>query len=313
MGVPFAFAFAAGLVATVNPCGFAMLPAYLSYFLGLDDRATPEVEGGGIVRGLLVGAVVSAGFLFVFGVAGALVSLGVRSIIDFIPWLAIVVGVFIAILGAAMVFGYEPTFTLPKLNRGADSRRLSSMFVFGVSYAIASLSCALPVFLAVVAAASATSNFVSALATFVVYGLGMSMFLVVLTLALSVGKDGLARKLKRILPYVSRVSGAVLLVVGVYITWFWISNLNNPLAAQTGTVQFVERIQTWVADQLGSRPALWAAVFGFVVIAAVGYAIWTRSRRRSTASLHLASPSTRGEDADVTGKEAAPSHRQSTM
>ncbi|MFN7150094.1 MAG: cytochrome C biosynthesis protein, partial [Microthrixaceae bacterium] len=26
------------MVATVNPCGFAMLPAYLSYFLGLEVR-----------------------------------------------------------------------------------------------------------------------------------------------------------------------------------------------------------------------------------------------------------------------------------
>ena len=32
---PLGLAFAAGLVATINPCGFAMLPAYLSFFLGL--------------------------------------------------------------------------------------------------------------------------------------------------------------------------------------------------------------------------------------------------------------------------------------
>ena len=31
-----ALAFSAGMIATVNPCGFAMLPAYLSYFLGLE-------------------------------------------------------------------------------------------------------------------------------------------------------------------------------------------------------------------------------------------------------------------------------------
>ena len=35
---PFALAFAAGLVSTVNPCGFAMLPAYLSYFVGLTEE-----------------------------------------------------------------------------------------------------------------------------------------------------------------------------------------------------------------------------------------------------------------------------------
>ena len=31
-------AFAAGMVSTINPCGFAMLPAYLSYFLGLEGK-----------------------------------------------------------------------------------------------------------------------------------------------------------------------------------------------------------------------------------------------------------------------------------
>jgi len=35
---PLAFAFGAGMVATVNPCGFAMLPAYLSFFLGIEDE-----------------------------------------------------------------------------------------------------------------------------------------------------------------------------------------------------------------------------------------------------------------------------------
>ena len=33
-----------GMVATVNPCGFAMLPAYLSYFLGLEGEDAGEAE-----------------------------------------------------------------------------------------------------------------------------------------------------------------------------------------------------------------------------------------------------------------------------
>ena len=57
--VPVAFAFAAGLVATINPCGFAMLPAYLSYFMGLDNTG-PLGRGTSVARGLGVGAVVSA-------------------------------------------------------------------------------------------------------------------------------------------------------------------------------------------------------------------------------------------------------------
>ena len=100
--VPVAFAFAAGLVATINPCGFAMLPAYLSYFMGLDDKG-PLGRGTSVARGLGVGAVVSAGFLVVFGVSGALVNAGFRSIIDYVPWVALVIGVGLAGLGVAML------------------------------------------------------------------------------------------------------------------------------------------------------------------------------------------------------------------
>lgn len=41
---PVAPAFTAGLVATINPCGFVMLPAYLSWFIETaDDEAPPDV------------------------------------------------------------------------------------------------------------------------------------------------------------------------------------------------------------------------------------------------------------------------------
>ena len=54
---PLAYAFGVGMVATFNPCGFAMLPAYLSYFLGLEDASTRRsTPGSAVVRALTVGA-----------------------------------------------------------------------------------------------------------------------------------------------------------------------------------------------------------------------------------------------------------------
>ena len=35
---PLGFAFAAGMASAVNPCGFAMLPAYLGLYLGSDQE-----------------------------------------------------------------------------------------------------------------------------------------------------------------------------------------------------------------------------------------------------------------------------------
>ena len=94
---PIALAFTAGLVATVNPCGFAMLPAYLSWYLETEQDAggttapSPTLADR-LVRALLVGATVSAGFLVVFGITGTLITAGIRSFIDYVPWVAMIIG-----------------------------------------------------------------------------------------------------------------------------------------------------------------------------------------------------------------------------
>ncbi|MCJ7779620.1 MAG: cytochrome c biogenesis protein CcdA, partial [Acidimicrobiia bacterium] len=145
---PLALAFAAGLVATVNPCGFAMLPAYLSYFMGIEEEDRSRIAA--LRSALVIGAIVSAGFLVVFGLAGILITAGFRVVIDLIPWVAIVVGLAVIALGVALVRGYELNVGLPKGGRAASGRGYRSVFLFGISYAVASLSCTLPVFLTVV-------------------------------------------------------------------------------------------------------------------------------------------------------------------
>jgi cytochrome c biogenesis protein CcdA len=274
--VPVALAFAAGLVATVNPCGFAMLPAYLSYFTGLDGAGTGG-RGTSVARGLVVGVVVSAGFLVVFGISGAVVNAGYRSIIDFVPWAALVIGVLLASAGVVvLVGGLHINVSLPRLTIDGPSRRYRSMFLFGVGYAVASLSCTLPVFLAVTGVAGAAPTFLTGVLTYVLYALGMSTLLVVLTVAVSVAKTGVVLRLRWLLPHVGRISGAILLLSGVYITVYWAANLRDPLAARGTTFRVVERFQTWLSDQFGSRPELWAVVFGLVLTAATAYVVGTK-------------------------------------
>src|SRR5690606_36233292 len=80
-----------GMVATVNPCGFAMLPAYLSFFLGLED-SDAEVPTAGVARALRVSVAVAAGFLAVFAVAGTAVRLTSLPVYETVPWISIVIG-----------------------------------------------------------------------------------------------------------------------------------------------------------------------------------------------------------------------------
>jgi cytochrome c-type biogenesis protein len=272
---PFALAFTAGLVATVNPCGFAMLPAYLGYFLGLsDDRG----EAGGpkaVRRALVIGAVVSGGFLLVFGVVGTLITVGMHAIVDLVPWAAMVIGVGVALLGIAMLAGYQPGVNLPKLGRARSGSRYSAVFVFGVSYAVASLSCTLPIFLVVVAGSIPRTDLVSGVLLFLVYGLGMSLVLLVVTLALAFGKQRMVGWLRRSARSINRVSGVILLLAGAYIVWFWVANLNDPLAA-SGPITAVERWSSRLTQLIGDRPLLWGVALGATALAAFIYLLLNR-------------------------------------
>ncbi|MDP8958895.1 MAG: cytochrome c biogenesis protein CcdA [Actinomycetota bacterium] len=265
---PLALSFAAGLVSTVNPCGFAMLPAYLSYFLGLDQPDEPRGRTT-VGRALVIGSVVSAGFLAVFGVVGILVTLGLGRVITLVPWAALLIGAGLVLLGLAMLAGYQPVARLPKLGGGARS----GVFVFGVAYAVASLSCTLPVFLTVVAGTITRLDFLSGLATFLVYGLGMSLVLMSVTLALALGKRSLVGWLRRSAPYVNRLAGIILVVAGAYIVFFWATNLSRGPTSLSDPVVFVDRISSFLTELMGGSPLLWGVLLGALVVVAVVYSV----------------------------------------
>ena len=62
--------FIRGLLASINPCGFVLLPTYLMYFLGV-STVDGHSQRAPIGRALMVGTSVSAGFLGVFFTIGA--------------------------------------------------------------------------------------------------------------------------------------------------------------------------------------------------------------------------------------------------
>ena len=278
---PLALAFAAGLVATVNPCGFAMLPAYLSYFVGTGDENETRVVA--MQRALYVGGVVSLGFLVVFGTTGILISAGTagfqNAITSGIPWVAIVVGVAIVILGVAMLRGYELTVRLPKAKKARKGKGTGSVFAFGVSYALASLSCTLPVFLSVVALQVQRTDFISGVATFIAYGLGMSMLLVGVTIAIGLGQHSLVGWLRRSVRYINRVSGFVLILAGSYIVWFWGTTLTSGADAlnSSGPFRFIENLSQTAFRVIGNNTLAWGLGLGAIIVGAVGF-VFLRSQ-----------------------------------
>ncbi len=224
--LPVGFAFGAGMVSAVNPCGFAMLPAYLSLYLGShedDFRKRSAVRRA--LRALLIGAVVSLGFILLFGLAGVVVSAGGNAILSIMPWVGAVIGVVLVLMGVWMFAGrglYTGVFERVAGQVG-DPKAMSvrSFFLFGLAYGLASLSCTLPVFLAVIGSSVAAGSFASGALQFLSYGLGMASVLLTLTLALAFFKQGMVLWFRKTVPYVQLASGILLVVAGGYIIYYW--------------------------------------------------------------------------------------------
>jgi cytochrome c-type biogenesis protein len=277
---PFAYAFSLGLLAAVNPCGFAMLPAYLSYFLGLegDDDADRS-----ILRALAVGLTVTAGFVAVFAVIGYVIENVSTEVRDKLPHATIVIGAGLVALAIAMLRGYVPTLRLPKFQRGTGSRELGSMFLFGVSYAVASLSCTIATFLGVTTATFDRENVVSGVAVFVVYALGMGSLVVFLTIATALAKTSVARSLRRVLPFVHRVSALLLLASGLYVAYYgWYELRIRSEIRRDPIVDYFTgrqaRLSNWITDVGATRLGI---VLGLVIGAAVAAPLLNRRRRQS--------------------------------
>lgn len=277
MNASLVYAFGVGMVATFNPCGFAMLPAYLSYFLGLETTTHPDDRdlSANVMRALAIGACMTAGFVIVFGLLGLVLEPVLSSVQDRLPWVTIVLGLGLVVLGVVMLGGRTFTVNLPKLAKGTNSRELTSVFLFGVSYALVSLSCTISLFTAAISTTIDAESFAIGVGAFVAYGLGMGLVIMVLTLAIALARQSLVGRLRRVLPYVNRVSGALLVIAGVYVAYYGWYELRI-YAGDTdagGPARWVfelnGRISTWITDVGATRLGLLLALVIAVTVLAV--------------------------------------------
>ncbi|HEY8526541.1 MAG TPA: cytochrome c biogenesis CcdA family protein [Acidimicrobiales bacterium] len=300
---PLAVYLASGMVATVNPCGFALLPAYLSYFLGLPSAATGDDQPTASVwQAFRVGAAVSAGFLVVFAVAGLAVELTSLPVYENVPWISLVIGVALLVLGLAMLAGFEPLVRLPKLDRGGRTRTVGSMFVFGVSYAVASIGCTLPTFLVAVSGTIDRESIADGLMVFGLYALGMTVVLLALTVAIALARTSLVRFLRQARPYVGRVAGGLVALAGAYVVYYGWEELQTyrepgqvPDSNITRTVAgWSYDVQGWISDIGPVRIAATLTV-GLATLAGLLAVFNRRDRARATGD---------GAGADVAASDA---------
>ncbi len=281
-------AFAAGLVAAVNPCGFAMLPAYLLLVV----RGQQPGERRGLAPGLapvgraLVATVgMALGFLTVFGLFGALTISAAATVQRYVPYATVVIGVVLVALGVWLLSGGELTALAPRPlgPRWAPDVRLGSMFGYGVSYAIASLSCTVGPFLAVTAAGLRAGSTATGVLVYLAYVAGLTLVVGVLAIAAAMTSSAAVNRLRRILPFVNRIGGALLVLVGLYVAYYGVYELrlfNTRANPDDAVIRSAGRLQGGLAGWVHQHGVLpWLVALVVLVIAAFASA-WRRRARR---------------------------------
>lgn len=281
---PIALAFSAGMIATFNPCGFSLLPAYIGVFVS-GDQTTDRTDRR-LVRALGVAAAVSAGFVLVFATVGLIIDSIASEARRQLPWITIAIGALLIAGGAATVAGWKPRLAIaaPSLTGG---RRVGvgAMVGYGATYAIASLSCTLGPFLAVTGTAMSQSP-VEGIATYIAYALGMGSIILALSVASTMAHSTVANHLRRLAKVAPRLGGALMMLAGAYAIWYgrWELAVYDGNLETDPLIDAVENIRLQIVnlvEALGA-PTIAALTIG-VILAIVHFARGRRHPSRSVA------------------------------
>lgn len=282
MEAPLLLALTAGMLGAVNPCGFALLPAYLSVLVAGDD-SEPRAGIAAVGRALRCTAALTLGYVAVFAGFGLLLTPLAGWLQPRLPWLTVVFGAGLALLGGWLLAGRS----LPAPGRALRAPRLTgtaaSMVLFGMAYAVASLGCAIGPFLALVASSLRAGSVGEGMALFVSYAAGMGLVIGVTAIAIALVRVSAVTRIRRATAYVPRAGGAVLLVAGAYVAWYgWYEirlTRNLRTSGQDPVVNLATGVQHELSGLVGRLGAGWFAL----MLAGLVLAALLLSRRRRTS------------------------------
>jgi len=284
-------ALGAGMLAAVNPCGFALLPAYLALLVTADQPSRVVA----VLRALKMTAAMTAGFTTVFAAFGLLVAPGVTSAQRFLPWFTVAVGVILAAAGLWMLTGRTLPGLKLRVGAGAPITGLStrSMFGFGVSYAVASLTCTIGPFLAVVVAAFRADTLLAGSALFLVYAAGMGLVVGTAASAVALAHQSLVRGVRRLGRFVPAAGGALLVLVGVYVAYYgwWEMRVLAGASTEDPVIAAAAAVQQWLARTVATIGA-WGFLLSLtgITTVAAATAFTRRHMERSRAGTKNSTP-----------------------
>lgn len=272
----FTYSLLLGMLAAVNPCGFVLLPTYLVAYLSVSDDTDVATR---LRRSLVVGGSVSAGFLVVFLIVGAISRLFTNWIEINAKYVSLVVGLALIVMGVRMLSGWRPRIWVPALSGESRRNGVVGMFAFGVVYAIASIGCTIGLLTTAILGSFTRDGLVSGVLSVVMYGFGMALFVTALTTTLAFAKTALVRGGRGVMSVVSYVSSGLVLITGIYLAWYWYVAITEQ-SDQGDILRALGNWQTTIVNRISDIGALPVAVACGIVVALA----WFAARRRTSFS-----------------------------
>lgn len=244
-------AFVAGIFATFNPCGFAMLPAYLSLaILDSNDKSGRTIQ---IVKALKFSGLMGLGIVGVFALFSLVIFPISTGIQRYLPYVTTVIGLAIVIFGVALIFRgplLMKKIWNPNVSPTGDWK---SYILYGVTFALGSISCTIGPFLAVTSTSLGGTYFESLL-SYIFYGLGFTVTIAALAIATALSRDLLIKRIRGAGGLLEKIMGGLMVLVGLYLIYFAIYELAFQYDWQInqGVTDFAFTIQGRIIDAVSA-------------------------------------------------------------
>lgn len=212
----FWFSFTNGALAFFAPCAVALLPGYLAALLAKHKSAS---KTGVIANALLLAALTIAGIAIMYLLGGILIFTVASLVKKYLVYIVIGMGILVILMGVAMVLGKQVSIPIHGPNATRKSQ-YTEAFIFGIAYGLGALGCLFPLFLVVATGALNAPNVVLTSVYFLAYAAGMSLFMLLFYIGVVVAQKYTQRVLTRIMPYVIRIAGVLVILAGLYVIYY---------------------------------------------------------------------------------------------
>ena len=208
----FVVAFIAGLLSFLSPCVLPLVPSYVGFITGM---TLPEVTGRR--RAALTHALLFvAGFSLVFVLLGASATALGRALNYYQVWLQRVGGVLIILFGLLCLGGLKVGLLTQERRVHLERKPVGYLgsALVGMAFAAGWTPCIGPVLGGILGLAATSSDVTRGMQLLAAYSAGLALPFLIAAVAVESFLDGFQR-FRRFLPWVMRVSGVMLIVVGV--------------------------------------------------------------------------------------------------